>query len=421
MFDEGVVRTTTLYACKEGVADNMCDTVAEVDARVLATTADEVLDNTTALIHVKDVPGRVFDANSGSVTDGTTVSWQTATDEDPDFTGTRNGVKVGWYRAAINDYLTNWQHYNVTYTASGLNGGAPPGLVSVRSRTSGAAFWALTSQNSYSLKRSTNYSLSSASTTFTVRLIEFEKLGTYVLDVTADFLHATIDEDSDGNPDTFSATGRTIYHVGPIAELGVSDGGASFHAAADRNALTIVAVNNRPEPSFGAQINGLPMGADVLRISHGSYDGDSGVWSIGKLEYKDQLRSAGKPEGATLVLGASAGETATARIAYEPYLVCIGSDGNDLAHTTETACEAVTGASWHEGTVYDYKPDNNTATITAARGTGNVGPGIPANPRTQTGTTTVMWDEVESLYGLAGGVLPGPVGWAATGPPWTTA
>ena len=188
VFDEGVVRTSTIYACKEGTTANACNTAAAVDVRVLATTEDEVFDNARALIHVKDVPGRVFDGHDDSVTGATTVSWQTATDQDPDFTGTRNGVKVGWYRAPINDYLTNWQRYNVTYTASGSNGGTPPGLVSVRSRTTGNAFWALTSENSYSFKRSTNYQLSSQSTTTTVRLIEFEKLGTYVLDFTADLL-----------------------------------------------------------------------------------------------------------------------------------------------------------------------------------------------------------------------------------------
>ena len=87
----------------------MCDNVEEVDVRVLATIEgsdeDRVLDNATALIHIKDVPDRVFDADDGSVTDGTTVFWQMASDEDPDFTETRVGVKLGWFRGPINDYL----------------------------------------------------------------------------------------------------------------------------------------------------------------------------------------------------------------------------------------------------------------------------------------------------------------------------
>ena len=56
-------------------------------------------------------------------------------------------------------------------------------------------------------------------------MLEFEKLGTYVVDLTADFLHKTIDEDNDGSPDVFSGTGRTYFQVGPIADLSVADGG----------------------------------------------------------------------------------------------------------------------------------------------------------------------------------------------------
>ena len=61
--------------------------------------------------------------------------------------------------------------------------------------------------------------------------------------------------------------------------------------------------------------------------------------------------------------------------------------------------------------MYDYKPDNNSATIRAARGTGGRtvqptpsrpvgGPVAPANLTAQTGTTTVKWDAVGLLYGL---------------------
>ena len=131
-----------------------------------------------------------------------------------------------------------------------------------------------------------------------------------------------------------------------------------------------------------------------------AYNRATGVWNIGEMKISDYYRSRGEPEP-TLVLGADAGDTANVSIAnHEKYKVCIGSDASTLAHTTQAACEAVTGASWHEGTVYDYNPANNTATITAVRGTGGVGPGVPRNPRTQTGTTTVMWDDVEFLHGL---------------------
>ena len=229
--------------------------------------------------------------------------------------------------------------------------------------------------------------------------IRFESLGTYLIDFTQVTTHSngtsTTTDDFD-----YSATGRYTFHVGPVAELEVSDGGASPYVAAERNALTIVAANNGPDHSLGARVTGLPTRAEVVHISQGSYDESTGVWNIGALEYKDYFRAGGKPDP-ILVLSASAGDTA--RIAIEnsaAYTVCIDSDGNDLAHTTEADCEAVTGASWHEGTVYDYKDDNSTATITASRGTGGVGPDVPGNARTLTGITAVMWEPVEFLYGL---------------------
>ena len=229
--------------------------------------------------------------------------------------------------------------------------------------------------------------------------IRFESLGTYIVDFTQETRHnngtATTTDDVD-----YSATGRYTFHVGPVAELEVRDGGASPHLAADRNALTIVAANNGPDHSPGARVTGLPTDAEVLHVSQGAYDESTGVWNIGALEYKDLFRARGRPDP-TLVLAATAGDTA--RVAIEnsaAYTVCIGSDAGTLAHTTETDCEAVTGASWHEGTVYDYKDDNNTATITASRGTGGVGPDVPGNARTLTGITAVTWEPVEYLYGL---------------------
>ena len=131
VFDEGEVRTWTLFACKDGVADDACDTAEEVDVRVLASVLLEagehgnpdkirVFDNATAFIHVEDLPGRVFDAHTGSVTDGTTVSWQTATDENMDCTGTRAGVATSIYLAPVNRYIDNWTNYRPDFTVSGL-------------------------------------------------------------------------------------------------------------------------------------------------------------------------------------------------------------------------------------------------------------------------------------------------------------
>lgn len=224
-------------------------------------------------------------------------------------------------------------------------------------------------------------------------ILHFGELGTYKVGRAYKGTHNTAGEKT-------TAEKTYTFHVGPIAELEVRDGGASPHLAANRSALTIVAVNSGPDDSLGAQVSGLPAGAEVIHVSQGSYNRTTGVWNIGEIKISAYYKSRGEPDP-TLVLGANAGDTANVSISnHEKYKVCIGSDASTLSHTTQTACEAVTGASWHTTPVYDYNATNNAATITATRGTGGVGAGVPRNPRTQTGTTTVIWDDVEFLYGL---------------------
>ena len=405
VFQDGTVAVWTLHACRSNVPENACDTAAEVDVRVL-TSIDGNTHHVVPVIHVQDDPGRVFDADNGSVTDGSTVSWQTATDEDPDFTGTRNGVQVGFVRSQINNYLQNWNHFQVTYTASGLNGADPPGKISVRSSTSGTALWALTSDNSWTFKRSTEYSLSTASTATQVRMVEFEKLGTYLLDYTADLTHATLT-----SPDVFSGTGRTIFHVGPIAEFGVSDGGPSGDATADQIAFTVVGINNQHEDDENGKIVvELPSGTTGLATvpaGTGDFDGNASpptwTWDIHDLELAGRRASKGLPEGEIVTLivdGVTAGETAIGNVVYDPYEVCVASDGTTATATTETACTAITGASWHSGTVFDYNDDNDLATLTA-----RVGGGAPGTPTVQS-TSVYMpavgfeWDETDYIYGF---------------------
>ncbi len=319
----------------------------------------------------------------------------------PDYAGrTRKGGSAIWSTGRLMDLIEGqtrltsaWSiKESVTVTAPG--GGDAPGR------------WLLTSTDD---SAQGNFDLLDAvdSSPVTYDFYDLSDLGTdpadYYFDVKVDFwalgtYKALFGITGRLSGTTYTDTETYTFHVGPIAELAVEDGGASAHAPADRNALTIVAVNNGPDAA-PARVTGLPTGAEALHISQGSYDSGTGVWNIGELELRDVLQASGRPQ-ATLVLGASAGDTASVTIANsKDYEVCIDSDGADLAHTTQTACEAVTGASWHTTNYYDYIDDNNTATITAARGTGGVGPDAPGNPRTQTGTIVVMWEPVEYLHG----------------------
>ena len=328
VFDHGEVRTWTVFSCKEGVAANMCDASDDVDVRVLATVVDadggshthggsegyRVLDNATALIHVKDVPGRVFDSHSGSITGARTVSWQTASDVHANFTGTRSGVKLGENRAPINDYIANWTSWRATFRASGLDGGAPPGGTHVRDNYDGTAYWFLTSGNSYEFQDDFDFPLDSTSSATTVYFLDFEALGTYVVDYVADVKHATIDDDGETGTDVFRGTGRTIFHIGPIAELGVGDGGANAEVEAGQVAFTVAGFNDSGDvyesgkivvelPAGTTGLRTIPAGAGVFDDNADNTNPPTWTWDIHDLEQTgDRRRSNGLPAGIIVTL-----------------------------------------------------------------------------------------------------------------------
>ena len=482
VFDEGDVNPWTLFACKVQVDDNMCDTADEVDARVhasvIVTPAEhgssavyEVFDNVTALIHVEDVAGRVFDAHSGGVTDGTTVSWQTATNQHMDCTGTRAGVITGIFRDPVNDYIDNWTKYVPTYKVSGLEGGDPPGNTHVRGDGDCNAYFLLTSATSFTSKLTSGLAFDVVSDQAIPVFLDFDELGTYIVDFDADMEHATIDDDTDGNKDIFSATVRTIFHVGPLADLGVDDGGPSADVAADQVAFTVQGINNRDEDAeSGNIVVELPAGTTGLTTvpaGTGTFDGNASpptwTWDIHHPELADRRASKGLPEGEVVTLiveGVTAGETATAKVVYDPYEVCINSSGADVVasnqtdcktnsgntnvwhtavcvntadnetdstYTTEATCDAETDREWTEdvcassgggilspgsegtcygwysGTVFDLNERNNTATLTARTtpSDGNA-PGAPPLQDTQDSafSITVTWDAVDYVNGV---------------------
>ena len=74
----------------------------------------------------------------------------------------------------------------------------------------------------------------------------------------------------------------------------------------------------------------------------------------------------------------------------------MASDGTTATATTEATCNAINGASWHSGNVFDVDSSNNTATLIARRGP------VPATLRAPVYTAglTIRWDAVELLYGI---------------------
>ena len=405
VFASGETSLPTWYNCV-GRTAYPCSSTDSVEFVVLGESAAvdaglpyQVFKPDKVVIHVPDPSGRGTDSATGS----SALVWSTGNDKSP---VVRQGVVLTEDLVSLD--FSQWGvdvHNDDSRTATLSVEVSGPGKMSTWA-ADGDIYEFFGSATNGALQSGTWY-LGAASW-----YAEFSELGTYRVKFGGRIAKnngTPTDTSDDTNYDIVKRT--IVFHVGSIADLTVKDGGSSAHVAADRSALTIAAVNNGPSHSPGARVTGLPTGAEVIHISQGSYNGSNGVWNIGELKHKEFLRSAGKPEP-TLVLGASAGDTASISIAgTKNYEVCIGSDRSDLAHTTQATCEAVTGASWHTGSVYDYKPDNNSATIRAARGTGGRtvqptpsrpvgGPVAPANLTAQTGTTTVKWDAVGLLYGL---------------------
>ena len=231
---------------------------------------------------------------------------------------------------------------------------------------------------------------------------EFDKLGTYQADISLGATKSSV---------PYTSQKTYTFHVGPIAELEVRDGGASSQVAADRNALTVVAVNNGPDdPPGGATVTGLPTGAEVLHISHGSYDDTTGEWNIDRLRVRGYYRSAGESEP-TLVLGASAGDTATVSISSaEDYAVCFNTDGSEHSSNRDGVLSeshvrafCTDGRDFHSTAPLDYIEDNDEVTLIARRGTDELPEGAPAHSeRTDDAVVIVEWTVVETVnaYGV---------------------
>ena len=341
-----------------GDSDPPCDNTDDVRVRAMDTTVDPavILVSGTPVIHVPDnSETRKYDDDTDSVNGEDIVSWQVP-------------VQIS-YRQYTSDH-ERWTDVSdsFSYEMPGKDGS----FDKLHFRVSWAKALLSNEQRQAVFLATFNPGSTPAANGPFEFTAEFEKLGTYKVQYAITATHDN-NTDMDTSDDVdYSATGSYIFHVGPpMVELEVRDGGASPQVAADRNALTIVAINNGAnEPLGGARVTGLPKGAQVFHVSHGSYNGSTGVWNIDRLRVRDFYRSAGMSEP-TLVLGASAGDTASVKIAgAKNYEVCVGPKSNqgDLAHTTKAACEAVTNASWNSTPVYDYKPGNNSATIRAAWG-----------------------------------------------------
>ena len=478
-------------------APNKVNSVIKLDP-----VAAAVVDTDWSNVHVH------VDANNNWQHNTSTVSWQTkrscpTDDHNHEDCGTAHksvpGVLVGWSHEPFNNQYSDWGHYGRIFSISGVGNGldrlpaqygstcttpntvalpsnlpalpAAPGGMMVRSVIGDNWYWWFRLNNdpisaasfprfklpmNYygSFTSPFNMNAQSATTKMYQRLVEFGELGTYVVD-----FHASLNRTSTATykpGQTFCDTIRTVFHVGPIAELAVSDGGASPDVNSNQVAFTLNLSNDGPDESGPAKaLVELPSGATSVTtipanlgtfhaagtmggVSHGPY----WLWNAGTIPTGDTQQILRHPQGKEVTLivsGATAGDTATATVSNgnghceigtttlpfairtedcaainddisnstttstttaewnldNPYKLCLDSSTAEVTPTpgSETACESTTGNSWHEGTILDHHQANNTTTLTARSG----GAGLSGATGSETVTSaylTLNWPSV---------------------------
>ena len=396
----GVSTSTPPYPCRNEDNDNSIDSglellvsapvesnpvlrakgVGRFDRGQATSTPTVMLRPKNVIIQVKDPEGRVVD--------GSSVSWQTAGGS-----GDALGVQAREYfdLTRKND---GWSNAKDRVSATGANGGARPGSLSIK--------------DSFCDEHDPNnchFEFANADWSDFSDPLDFENLsvdvfyelgalGTY-------FVKREVKGTHSGTEHTPAA--NFVVHVGPIAELGVRDGGANMEVPAGQRAFTIVAVNDGPDsaPAVEVKITGLSAkNVQGHSATRGSFDPGSGVWAIGELKTREHTRAVSGSDGEilTIIPDRLAGKEITATITNtQDYQVCIDSSGDDVKASSESACTGTTGNTWHTTKYYDYIKDNDSATISSHEGTGAL---LPTLQVTGLGGAAMLarWTELPSLY-----------------------
>ena len=343
------------------------------------------LDPESVIVQVSDPRGRIYDSRTPSLTDASTVSWQTASQQS---SIAHPGVRVFYSRTGFNDRIADWNNVVRTVSVSGLDDGTPPpGRVRVRHDNSPTNTFYDPAPPSYTHMR-TPFNLTSTTNNHNDYILEFTTLGTYVVN-----FHALATR-SDGVT-TYPASADYIFHVGPISELAVMDGGkGSPLAAADQTAYTIQAANNGPDraPAVLVTLAGVPQGAEVITFD-GTYRETScagGIceaeWDLGRPPILSSRPVRGQTDFPTLTLIAPDGA---------PTPDIQASIANTEGHSV------VIDGVIHSTHYFDYIEENNAATIVALPGMGGGTPGTPQGLQgsfyLQPPAAVVRWDEVDLL------------------------
>ena len=342
------------------------------------------LDPESVIVQIPDPRGRMYDSRTHSLTDGNTVSWQTASEDSEQ---AHPGLRVWYSRTGFNNNIGDWSNVVRTVSVSGLDGAAIPGRVRVRHDSRSTSTFYDPAPPSYTHMRAP-FNLASTTNNHNDYILEFTNLGTYVVN-----FHALATR-SDGVT-TYPASADYVFHVGPIAELAVMDGGSSPLAVPGQTAYTIQAANNGPDtaPAVRVTLTNVPEGSNYI-LTDGTYQElietcagglCEAEWDLGELPVSDNRPAGGQTEYPTLTLIAPTGvpvpEIQASIANTQPYSVVI--DG--ASHSTH---------------YFDYIEENNTATIVAQSGTGGGAPrSLSVLTYADPPIAVVTWGPVESVNG----------------------
>ena len=393
---DGTVDLFTWYDCV-GKTAAPCNENDSLELVALTNTAapefGTVHQPSQAVVHIPDPEGRTVDKN-GALLWSTGVAYFTGLPGDKDRPGVIIAVNSSLlnYMSTTNDpgnwgvdhpTWTNWHtgHIKVTAVVPIDDQGNPLGEIKGwrKQATPDELFWGndVDPNDATDPTLLMDYNLYLGDSTQAVggwrdeRYIEFSALGTYLLTVTT-----TVEYDDDGDSNTntasYSDTETYTFHIGPMSNLEVRDGGIS-NVAPGRTAYTILATNNGPENTVDATVKvALPPGAQVedYVASDGTYA--NGAWTLPGLKLRDYRHSQGIPEEASLTLilkdGGIPQEPATATISLtdNAYTVCIGSDRGTLAHDNHPDCksDSKTTNTWHTAVCVNTADNEIDSTIT---------------------------------------------------------
>ena len=342
------------------------------------------------IIQVKDPEGRINDTYASHSLNTSGASWQTGRNTTSTFVPLAQrrsvpGVLVTYTRKTLakqpGESATAWSNLNqaLSVTKDGEDAQSK-----FRVRSNGTA--QRTTAFPFDLTAPTGRT--TTSTSVIPYFFQFAELGTYSVSFHVNATRSgTVYPPKEMGQHRY-ATGTYTFHVGPIAELEVRDGGPGFPPSGSQ-AFTIVAVNNGPDkaPAAKVTLTGLPASPKPdYTATKGKLDLVNGawVWTIGEMAVTDITQIPSGREGEILTIAAGNSREITASIANtQDYQVCIDRSGDDVDTIYRSTCLATSSNTWHTTNYYDYDDSNSKNVTIAAR------PGAGTALRTSQSTTDI--------------------------------